>query len=336
MSAKSPVIGAIRSFHDVESALNNFRSYLAQVGVILDKTSADGFYAPAGSGVTNGDDHDHVGGDGATINHATLGNLAVGDPHTQYQQESEKGQVDGYASLDENALVVENPANATATPTASKIPIADGAGDLSAGWVPEQLGSHKFGSASHHTQFEADGTMKAVGDATTFNDINISGNSLGVGPAAPSVVAIAGSGILSYAFIGTGVLSDELHGSMEILHDYKEGSNIAPHVHWMPSTADVGDVKWQMEYIWVNRGGTAGASTTIDVTTAAGGTAWVGHISSFPAVSGAGMEMGSRFMFRIFRNPADGADTYGFDAVLLDIGVHYERDTVGSRTVAAK
>jgi hypothetical protein len=194
----------------------------------------------------------------------------------------------------------------------------------------------RLGGVSDYTEVEADGTVVFNGDAVVFNDINIPGNSLGIGPSAPAVVAIAGSGILAYAFIGTGVLEDELHGSMEILHDYKEGSDIVSHVHWMPSTADVGNVKWQMEYIWVNRGGTAGASTTIDVTTAAGGTAWVGHISSFPAVSGAGMEMGSRFMFRILRDPADVADTYGFDAVLLDIGVHYERDTVGSRTVAAK
>jgi hypothetical protein len=91
-----------------------------------------------------------------------------------------------------------------------------------------------------------------------------------------------------------------------------------------------------MEYIWFNRGATAGASATINVITAAGGTAWVGHISSFPAVSGAGMTMGSRFAFRIFRNPADGSDTYAHDAALLDIGVHYEVDTAGSRTVASK
>lgn len=34
--------------------------------------------------VTNGDSHDHAGGDGAQINHAGLANLTTGDPHTQY------------------------------------------------------------------------------------------------------------------------------------------------------------------------------------------------------------------------------------------------------------
>lgn len=43
--------------------------------------------AIAGDHVTNGDTHDHSGGDGAQINHAGLSNLAVGDPHTQYALE---------------------------------------------------------------------------------------------------------------------------------------------------------------------------------------------------------------------------------------------------------
>jgi len=197
---------------------------------------------------------------------------------------------------------------------------------------PNQFGSPPV----NYSEFENDGTLKFVGDAVVFNDINMSGQALGPGATPPAVVNIAGSTIRAYAFIGTGGTQDELHGSCEILHDYLEGSDIVPHVHWSPTTAGAGDVKWQLSYIWINRGGTAGASTVISVVTAAGGTAWVGHISSFPAISGAGMEIGSRFMYRIFRDPADAADTYGADAVLYDIGIHYQADTVGSRTVTAK
>lgn len=62
------------------------------------------------------------------------GHVALPDPHTQYQLESEKGAVSGYASLNGSSLVAQNPANATATPTATKIPIADGAGHLN-GWI---------------------------------------------------------------------------------------------------------------------------------------------------------------------------------------------------------
>lgn len=45
-----------------------------------------------------------------------------------------KGAVSGLASLNGSSKVVEDPANATATPTANKIPIADGTGKLD-GWI---------------------------------------------------------------------------------------------------------------------------------------------------------------------------------------------------------
>jgi len=194
----------------------------------------------------------------------------------------------------------------------------------------------RLGGESDYTEIEADGTIKCAGDATTFNDINISGLALGTGPAAPSIISLNSTGVLAYAFIGTGVLADELHGSIEALHDYLEGSDIVPHVHWCPTTNDAGDVKWQLEYIWISRTGTITGSTTIDVTTAAGGTAWVLKRSDFPAVSGANRQIGDRFMFRIFRDPADLADTYGFDAAILDVGIHYQKDTMGSRGVTTK
>lgn len=45
------------------------------------------------------------------------------------------GDASTLATLNGSTLVVQNPANATATPTASKIPIADGSGKLANGWL---------------------------------------------------------------------------------------------------------------------------------------------------------------------------------------------------------
>lgn len=47
------------------------------------KTYFDTIYAAAASGVTGGDNHDHVGGDGAQIDHGGLGGL-TDDDHSQY------------------------------------------------------------------------------------------------------------------------------------------------------------------------------------------------------------------------------------------------------------
>lgn len=64
-------------------------------------------FAVAAKGVTNGDSHDHSGGDGAQIDHAGLANLTTGDPHTQYQQESEKDSASGYAGLNASSRIAK-------------------------------------------------------------------------------------------------------------------------------------------------------------------------------------------------------------------------------------
>lgn len=52
----------------------------------LTQAAADLLYAPIAKGVTNGDTHDHSGGDGAQIDHGGLGGLADND-HPQYALE---------------------------------------------------------------------------------------------------------------------------------------------------------------------------------------------------------------------------------------------------------
>lgn len=58
-----------------------------------------------------------------------------------------KAAASGLASLDSSSKVVQNPANATATPTASKIPIADESGKLD-GWVTDIIDDGTTDSSS--------------------------------------------------------------------------------------------------------------------------------------------------------------------------------------------
>lgn len=78
--------------HNLSTASNDFlvgsgsntwiKKTLAETITIL-RTSLDSIFAPASQGVTNGDDHDHTGGDGDTIDHGGLNGLSD-DDHTQY------------------------------------------------------------------------------------------------------------------------------------------------------------------------------------------------------------------------------------------------------------
>lgn len=193
-----------------------------------------------------------------------------------------------------------------------------------------------FGSETDNTTFEVDGTPLFNGAATNWNDINKSLLPLSTGANVPTIIAVNGATHIKVrAFNGIGTLN-ELGEGCEILHDYKEGTDIHPHLHWAATTSAVGNVKWQLAYMWVDRNGTFSGETVTSVTVATSGVAWQEQRTDFPVISGTGKHIGSRFQFVLFRDPSDVADTYGADAAAFDFGIHFERDTIGSRQITAK
>ena len=80
--SKLPVIGAIKTDKDVKRALESIREWVNGGAVIPEQDRAatslisggSGNYAPADQGVINGNLHDHIGGDGAQIDHDKLAN----------------------------------------------------------------------------------------------------------------------------------------------------------------------------------------------------------------------------------------------------------------------
>lgn len=67
---------------------------------------------------------------------AVLGVNDIPDISATYLTAAQKAAASGVASLDGSSKVVQDPANATATPTASKIPIADPSGTLNGWYTP--------------------------------------------------------------------------------------------------------------------------------------------------------------------------------------------------------
>lgn len=195
----------------------------------------------------------------------------------------------------------------------------------------------KLGGSANYTEVEADGTIKFNGDATVWRDDNFSAVSLGVGASPPDSIALNGGAIYVKAFDGAAI-TEQLFFSTEYNHEAKNGADIVFHVHWSPTTAGAGNVKWQLTYQWVNVDGSfAGAETTISVVQAAGGVAWSANKIAFPTVIGTGKTIGSQIVGRFFRDPTDAADTYAADAAITGtFGIHYELDTVGSRQILTK
>ena len=192
----------------------------------------------------------------------------------------------------------------------------------------QTISNKKYGGDTDYSEFEDDGTLKFNGDATVWNDINKSLLPLTTGVSTPDIIAVNSDAMLKVRSFDGNVTTEELGESFEIVHASKEGTNIVPRIHWCPTTADAGNVKWQLRYMWVDRNGVFENAVTIFVTAAAGGVAWKEHRTSFPEISGTGKHIGSRFTFVLFRDPTDAA--------AFDFGVHYEIDTIGSRGVTAK
>jgi len=170
-----------------------------------------------------------------------------------------------------------------------------------------------------------------------WNDFNFDALHLTRGAAAPDLVTLFGAGgVKGLAFDGVATL-EEVHGGGEILHPWLEGTDIIPHVHWMPTTADAGSAQWFLEYSWANLGEAFGATTTISVVDPSFGVAWRHQLVDLPTISGAGFLIGSCFMFRLYRDPLGAADDdYEHDAVLLSVGLHHQVDAFGSRQILVK
>lgn len=135
----------------------------------------------------------------------------------------------GIASLDGSSLVVQNPVNATATPGASKIPIANGSGKLAAGWG---------GSAS--TLATLNSNTRLVEPALTLYDG--SGNRSASATSGANIIPVAdGSGDIHLDFIPD-TLTGKTVATATSLAMTGESSAAGSPSAWSTATIDLGTV----------------------------------------------------------------------------------------------
>lgn len=198
----------------------------------------------------------------------------------------------------------------------------------------------KIGDAgtTNYTKIEADGTIEFNGAATVFRDLNIGAATLSGPPGLqPGIVnfideSAGDTGIATYGL----AVGEGFSGQFEMQHDYKEGSNIVFHVHWQGIAAPTGTdkVQFQLTYTVGVSDATLDAVTTITVEEDFDAQ-YEFKRSNFSAIVGTNINIEDQFMFTLQRIAAS-ADEYGGEALIATVGVHYECDTHGSRTIAAK
>jgi hypothetical protein len=126
---------------------------------------------------------------------------------------------------------------------------------------------------------------------------------------------------------------DEIFACFEMPHDYKPGTVIRPHIHWMPDVSAAGNVKWSFSYSIGDDNVPFTTEATVTAVQAAAG-ANLYHSKEFtPEINSEVINGGSIIMVRLFRNAADEQDTYPGIAMLLSLGIHYQSKNVGSAGV---
>lgn len=126
----------------------------------------------------------------------------------------------------------------------------------------------------------------------------------------------------------------------QIPHDYAIGTNIIPHIHFIPQGGTIGQtITWVIEYIWLNMGDTIPASQTSitrTYTTVTGDTNKhiMLDIPNSSGISGTGKNISSQLVCRIWRDVS--LDNWNGNVCLLAIDFHYQVDSLGSLNVGSK
>jgi len=122
--------------------------------------------------------------------------------------------------------------------------------------------------------------------------------------------------------------------SVEIKHGYKEGTDLEAHVHIITNGSDVDDrtVKFTLFHDWGDPDEVMdGEASLTGEITIPGGTASKTHFYiELGTVTGTNHVLGSLFKCRLKRIASTGTEPTN-DPFVEMIGVHYERDTFGSR-----
>ena len=204
---------------------------------------------------------------------------------------------------------------------------------------PDGTGDIRLGDSTNNTTIDSDGAVTFHGSATVWDDLRIT-------PGAFTFVGASDPTLSDWQPDGTGATfkvwkfqeNNEVFVTAQMPHSYKEGTDLGFHIHWTP--CDRGDdegtaeVAWKIDYSFANIGSNFPESETADLTDECAGVDDRHEMTDDVPVDGSGLTTSHIIMMRVYRS-ADGDTWTGTTApqspALLEIDIHYEIDTIGSR-----
>jgi len=144
------------------------------------------------------------------------------------------------------------------------------------------------------------------------------------------------TGVFTYAFDSS--LEEEVFFVAQIPHEWKLGTALRPHVHWVPTTNGTAGqtVSWGLEYTFAELGEVFPDTTILYGDSIAVGditTAFTHSLTPFGEIDMTSVDkVSSMLVCRLFRDATGdgGTDDYTSDAALLEFDIHYQIDSNGS------
>jgi hypothetical protein len=194
-----------------------------------------------------------------------------------------------------------------------------------------------IGTATDYVRIDTSYGVKLAGNATAWNDLTASSLAFASGTNAPTLTEITtGTWVQCYNYA---VANDISFTSLQMAHNYAEGTDAEPHIHYSIDGNGVSTdtVVLRVSINWFNVGAAIGAATTTDYKIPMGSkTADTHYIYDLNALTGTGKTLSSVFTVRIERLQNSGSDTYNNWFCIHDFDVHYQIDGFGSRSEYVK
>ena len=211
--------------------------------------------------------------------------------------------------------------------------------DAGSGHQYRVYGDFKAGGITDYSEFEADGTLKANGNATTWDDVQFDIHSGRVPGANFPTWEIFTANTKAFAFAVNDFIDLKAN---EYSHTFKEGVAAHMHAHITIKTAQATGadrfVKLQVWLAYVNRSGDTWSESTLsaELTVPDGSSALEHFYLDLGDVDLSGYTIGTQMKARIKRIAATGGVEYADDIYITQVGAHLEQDTLGSRTETVK
>jgi hypothetical protein len=207
--------------------------------------------------------------------------------------------------------------------------------------TPQIIGSlpitgGQVGVGADNITIDKDGLVLS-GTSTVFCDLLPTAVYTPTGASAPNITVYPGSTTLKCQEFTNAGGAEEFNPSFQFPHEWKEGTEIVPHLHLaIPDDGTGGTITMNMTYQWVNHDDIGAiAETTVSGSIIRLANAGVNHnaILSFPPITDATKKISSIFTARITRNTGD---TFQGSVWLKSADIHVECNTLGSNTLYTK